>query len=55
MCTQNLDLFFLTETWLNSNIIDPNFCPLGYNIIRNDRIGRGGGVAVIFNNFLKLI
>ena len=55
MCTQNLDLFFLTEIWLNSNVIDSNFCPLGYNIIRNDRIGRGGGVAVIFKNFLKLI
>ena len=47
--------FFLTETWLNSNVSDPNFCPLGYSIIRNDRIGRGGGVAVIFKNFLKLI
>ena len=32
MCTKNLDLLFLTETWLSSNVIDPKFCPLGYNI-----------------------
>ena len=55
MCTNNVDLLFLTETWLNSNVIDSNFCPLGYNIIRNDRLGRGGGVAVIFKNSLKII
>ena len=55
MYTKNLDLFFLTETWLNSNIIDSNFCPLGYSVIRKDRVGRGGGVAVIFKNFLNLI
>ena len=53
MCTKNLDLFFLTETWLNSNFIDLNFYLLGFNLIGNDRKGRGGGVAVIFKKFLN--
>ena len=41
MCTKNIDLFFLTETWLTPTVIDSNFCPLGYSIIRNDRLSRG--------------
>ena len=45
---------FFTEIWLNPNIIGQNFCPLWYNIIRNDRLS-GGGVAVIFNDSIKLI
>ena len=51
MCTKKFDLFFFTETWFNPNTIDPSFCPLGYNIIRNDRLSRGGGVAVISKKF----
>ena len=42
MCTKNIDLFLLTETWLNPNIINSNFCPNGYNVIRNDGPSRGG-------------
>ena len=38
MCTKIIDLLFFTKTWLNSDIMDQNFCPLGYNIICNDRL-----------------
>ena len=38
---KNVDLLFLTDTWLNPNVVDSNFCPSGYNIIRNDRRGTG--------------
>ena len=38
MCTKIIDLLFFTKTWLNSNIMDQNFCPLGYNIICNDKL-----------------
>ena len=46
------DFIFITETWLNlvyldSFIIDTTL----FSIIRGDRLsGRGGGVAVVFNN-----
>ena len=42
-------LDFFTVICLNSNIIDLNFCPLGY--MRND----SGGVVVTFKNSLKLV
>ena len=51
MCTKKVDLFLLTETWLTPNIIDSNFCPLGYNIIRNDRKSRGEALLL----FLKTL
>ena len=54
MFKENVKIFF-SETWLNNNVIDPNFCPLEYDTIRNDRLSRRG-VAVIktFLNYLRL-
>uniref|UniRef100_A0A1S4LHS2 Uncharacterized protein n=2 Tax=Ixodes scapularis TaxID=6945 RepID=A0A1S4LHS2_IXOSC len=43
----------VTETWLHSDIQDYEVCPPGYNIIRNDRYGRGGGVAIIVDNRIR--
>ena len=51
MCTNNIDLFFFTETWLNPNIINSIFCPSGYNVIRNDRLSRGEALL----SLLKII
>ncbi len=50
-----VDLLFLTETWLKPKHNDSMFCPDGYQAIRCDRIGsRGGGVAVLYNNNLQV-
>ncbi len=43
---EELDLVFVTETWLNDNIKNNEILPKGYNIVRKDRAAnqRGGGV-----------
>lgn len=41
------DFAALTETWLNSDIVDSELTPPNYNIIRKDRPTRGGGVALL--------
>ena len=46
-------IFFFTESWLNPNIIDPNFCPFWYNIIRNDRLSSGEALLLIKKNSIK--
>ena len=51
---KDIDLFFLTETWLTPKVNDAIVCPSQYNIIRNDRLSRGGGVAVLYKNSLKV-
>ena len=50
---KNVDLLFLTETWLTPKVSDATMCPFDYNIIRKDRLSRG--VAVLFKNSLKII
>lgn len=47
-----LDLLCISETWLNNNELFP--VPANYNIIRKDRPSRGGGVAIVYKNELKL-
>ena len=43
-----------TETWLNSNISDSEIVGcLPYLVLRNDRKGRGGGVAIFLRDFLQ--
>ena len=51
---KDIDLFFLTETWLTPKVNDAIICPSNYNIVRSDRISRGGGVAVLYKNSLKV-
>ena len=48
----NIDLFFLTETWLTPKANDAIVCPSNFNIIRNDRKSRG--VAVLCRNSLEV-
>jgi len=47
----NFDVFCVTKTWLNNN----DYCavPPGYDIVRNDRLTHGRGVAIIFKSTLK--
>ena len=52
---KDIDLFFLTETWLTPKVNDAVICPRNYNIVRNDRISRGGGVAVLTKIPLKVL
>ena len=39
-------VFAVTETWLSNFILDSEILPCSYNIFRNDRDSRGGGVLL---------
>ena len=52
---RDLDLLFITESWLHSKHLDSMFCPAGYNCLRCDRQDkRGGGVIVFYKNELSV-
>ena len=46
--SESVDIMFVTETWLNSNVSNIEILPNGYNIYRADRSLRrtGGGVLI---------
>ena len=50
MISTNIDICFVSETWLHSNISSELVCPNGYGILRNDRSSprRGGGVTILY-------
>lgn len=41
------DIILITETWLHEVIPDTEIAPPGYSMVRRDRDGRGGGVALL--------
>ncbi len=50
------DLFWVTETWLNKDIVNAEILPHGYTIYRKDRETRSGGgvlLAVKTNTFIS--
>lgn len=50
----DLDVIFLTETWLNESIMDREILPTAYNIYRCDRVGRvGDGVMTVIKSTLS--
>lgn len=51
----NPDIVIVTETWLRPEIKDCEIIPPAYNMIRKDRDTRGGGVAIIFKEKLRLV
>lgn len=51
----NPDIVIVTETWLRPEISDCEIIPPAYNMIRKDRDKRGGGVAIIFKEKLRLV
>ena len=54
--TQQLDLLFLTETWLDSNFDDSHFNLYNFQIFRSDRVIRkGGGVAILVKNVFPAV
>lgn len=40
----------ITETWLHPDIHDSEVAPVAYSLLRTDRDGRGGGVALVIKN-----
>ena len=50
MISTNIDICFVSETWLHSNISSKLICPNRYGILRNDRSTPrpGGGVAILY-------
>ena len=55
--SNNIDVCFVSETWLNSNTSSNLVCFNGYNILRNDRsdFRKGGSVAILYKNDWKIL
>jgi len=55
--SENIDIIGITETWLNSNILDSEMSIEGYTLVRKDRGGnrRGGGVAFYIRNEINIV
>lgn len=50
---EKFQLIGLSETWLNDTVPNQSLYISNYNLVRNDRDGRGGGVALYIHNSLK--
>lgn len=50
MYRNDIDICLLTETWLKPNV---KFSHPNYKIVRRDRDGIGGGVAVVIKKSIK--
>ena len=54
LCTaEEPHIVCLTETWLDENISDHEFCFGNYSIVRRDRNRHGRGVAMLIHNSLS--
>lgn len=47
------DIVVITETWLHKDVLDSEVTPPNYTIVRKDREGRGGGVAIMIQNNIQ--
>ena len=55
VASNNIDLMFITETWLHDQISSSLICPPGYQVIRKDRTSsKGGGVMLIYKSDLHI-
>ena len=54
--TNKIDVCFISETWLNSNVHSSLICPDGYALIRKDRlhVRPGGDVAILCRKDWKI-
>ena len=51
----NVDILFITETWLTPLVSDAAVCPDGFSIMRADRSSsKGGGVCIIYKSYLNI-
>ena len=55
MCTFNVDVLTITETFLDSSISDSEICPHNYTIFCKDQTHHGGGVLIIVQDQLKIL
>lgn len=53
IAAHNPHIIVVTETWLHQDISDHELIPNGFRIYRNDRDGRGGGVAIFLKESLR--
>lgn len=53
MCEHNIDVCFITETWLTAAVPDSLVCPAGYVAFRRDRTTPGGGVAILVKHLIS--
>ena len=54
-CNPNVNLFFVTETWMKPEFDDSIICPKDFNVYRADRVHtKGGGVLVLFKKGLHV-
>lgn len=53
MESYNFDIIGLSETWLSKTQTSNNLRMAGYNFVRNDRHGRGGGVAMYIRKYIN--
>ena len=48
--SKDLDIFCITESWLQSSIKDGEVAPCDFTVYRHDRDTRGGGVLIAVSN-----
>ncbi|KAK9738969.1 hypothetical protein QE152_g9368 [Popillia japonica] len=54
MASNNYDILALSETWLHDGFPSSMFSIQGYNLYRNDRATRGGGVAFYCKSHIRI-
>lgn len=47
------DFVAVTETWLTEDVADTDVFPISFHVLRNDRLTRGGGVALLIKKTLR--
>nr|CAI5869801.1 unnamed protein product [Callosobruchus analis]CAI5869804.1 unnamed protein product [Callosobruchus analis] len=52
---KNFTFLLVSETWLSQGVSDSEVSIEGYKILRNDRAGRGGGVAIYFSHHIPSV
>ena len=50
--SNDFDVIAITETWLTKHIYTNELLPCGYNVLRKDKSGRGGGVLLAFKDLI---
>jgi len=50
-----VDIFAITETFLDSSISDAEICPVSYQMCHHDRSRHGGGVLIFLHDSLQVI
>ena len=52
--SENYEIIAITETWLHNHTYSKELFPTNYNILRNDRDSKGGGVLPAFKDSLNV-